>query len=124
MCCSSCYAQSCCCNCASIKTGVIIWALIDMIYNMAAFVGLAHLTRFEIEMDIPNLFYWTLVVIFADLGLSIGAYTSNLCMIVFWLVITMINIVGLCLIFLLLVTGVNSKYIYTCHFNLTVQFQN
>ena len=112
MCCSSCYAQSCCCNCASIKTGVIIWALIDMIYNMAAFVGLAHLTRFEIEMDIPNLFYWTLVVIFADLGLSIGAYTSNLCMIVFWLVITMINIVSLCLIFLLLVTGVNSKYIY------------
>ena len=108
MSCCICYVQSCCCNCASLKTGVIIWAIIDMLYNMAAFVGVARLTRFEIGMEIPNLFYWMLVVIFADLGLSIGAYTSNLCMIVFWLVITMINIVGLCLIFLLLVVGVNA----------------
>ena len=109
MCCGCCYVQSCCCNCASLKTGVIIWAIIDMIFNMVVFGGLTYLTRFE--MEIPNPFYWTLVVIFADLGLSIGAYTSNLCMIVFWMVITIINIVGLCFIFLLFVAGVNIKYI-------------
>ena len=108
MCCG-CYVQSCCCNCASLKTGVIIWAIIDMIFNMAAFGGMAFFTRFE--MDIPKPLFWSLVVIFADLGLSIGAYTSNLCMIVFWMIITMINIVGLCFIFLLFVAGVNIKYI-------------
>ena len=66
MSCCICYVQSCCCNCASLKTGVIIWAIIDMLYNMAAFVGVSRLTRFETGMEIPNLFYWKLVVIFAD----------------------------------------------------------
>ena len=97
MSCCSCHVQACCCNYASLKTGVIIWAIIDM-----------HLTRFEIGMEVPNEFYWMTVVIFADLCLLIGAYTSNLCMIIFWLVIRMINIVGLCLIFLLYVVGVNT----------------
>ena len=91
MSCCSCHVQSCCCNCASLKTGVIIWAIIDMLYNVAFFVWVAHLTRFEIGMEVPFQFYWTTVVIFADLGLLIGAYTSNLCMIIFWLVIRMIN---------------------------------
>ena len=95
MCC--CYLQSCCCNCASLKTGVVIWAIFDMIFNMSIYAVVSFATRTENLVKTP--FSWGLVIILADLGLSCGAYSENICIVVFWQVVYMINIIVLCAIF-------------------------
>ena len=98
MCC--CYLRSCCCNCASLKTGVVIWAIFDMIFNMSIYAIVSFVTRTENLVKTP--FSWGLVIILADLGLSCGTYSENICIVVFWQVIYMINIIVLCAIFAIL----------------------
>ena len=105
MCC--CYLRSCCCNCASLKTGVVIWAIFDMIFNMSIYAIVSFVTRTENLVKTP--FSWGLVTILADLGLSCGAYSENICVVVFWQVIYMINIIVLCAIFAILTILVSKK---------------
>jgi len=98
MCC--CYVDQCCCGCTSHNTGVMIWAIIDALLNLAYFVmGLQ-----SIGVGGPHL--WSLLVIIADILLAIGAHTSNTGLMIFWLVVMMISIILLFIGLLLVIIAV------------------
>ena len=84
MCC--CYVDQCCCGCSSHKAGVIAWAIIDLIVNLVFFSGFAVLGG-------GAAFIWGLFIIIADICLIFGASKSNPCLMLFWMVVSMINIV-------------------------------
>ena len=86
MCC--CTVFQCCCGCTSHKTGVIIWALID------ALVNIAYVVYPIVALKAPyGPHLWGVLILIADLLLALGAEKGNTCLIVLWQIIMMIQII-------------------------------
>ena len=69
MCC--CYVDQCCCGCTDTKTGVGIWAVIDLVLNVGFLIFLA------LTAGIGGPQIWNLLLIVADVLLAIGVFMRN-----------------------------------------------
>ena len=85
MCCG-CRVFQCCCGCTDLKTGVLIWAIIDAVFEIIFVIG-------SVASVGSTFNYWGIIVFLADIGLAIGAYKSNTGLMLAWLVVMMIQIV-------------------------------
>ena len=69
MCC--CYVDQCCCGCTDTKTGVGIWAVIDLVLNVGFLIFLG------VTAGIGGPQIWNLLLIVADVLLAIGVFMRN-----------------------------------------------
>ena len=81
-----CRVFQCCCGCTDLKTGVLIWAIIDAVFQIIFVIG-------TVASLGPTFNYWGIIVGLADIGLAIGAHSSNTGLMLAWLVVMMIQIV-------------------------------
>ena len=91
MCCG-CRVGQCCCGCTDHKTGVLIWAIIDVVFQILYFV-LVISSGAELGPTINYWGTWPIIVFVADILLAFGAYKSSTGLMVLWLVVMMIQIV-------------------------------
>ena len=100
MCCG-CRVFQCCCGCTDLKTGVLIWAIIDAIfvgiytaYQIISLIGsVVSGGSSEIIVAFVVIVVWGIIMVLADVGLAIGANKSNTLLMLVWLVVMMITIV-------------------------------
>ena len=100
--CRGCRVFQCCCGCTDLKTGVLIWAIIDAIfvgiytaYQIISLIGSVVSggpSEIIIVLGVASV-VWGITVVLADVGLAIGANKSNTLLMLVWLVVMMITIV-------------------------------
>ena len=99
--CRGCRVFQCCCGCTDLKTGVLIWAIIDAIfvgiytaYQIISLIGsVVSGGSSEIIVAFVVIVVWGIIMVLADVGLAIGANKSNTLLMLVWLVVMMITIV-------------------------------
>jgi len=99
MCGRCCICKTCCCG-QTLKDGVFIWALADILFHILVFplpLLVADLVFFAPTFDL-----WLFFVIFADIVLMLGEKSGKPALLTLWLVIFFINIVGLFLMWVAL----------------------
>ena len=87
--CHFCIKQQCCCGCIQLYYGVIIWAIVDIIFNTIAF------SIYCIFIGIVAPQVSIVFVTMADTFLIIGAYIQNTDLILIWILIILLYIVFL-----------------------------
>ena len=99
--CRGCRVFQCCCGCTDLKTGVLIWAIIDAIfvgiytaYQIISLIGsVVSVGSSEIIVIGVASVVWGIIVLLADVGLAIGANKSRTDLMLAWLVVMMIQII-------------------------------
>ena len=111
MCC--CHVDQCCCGCTDQKTGVMVWAIIDMVLN----IGTVIFYGATVGIVGPQL--WTILIILADFLLIFGAWKLNTGLMMIWQIIMMIQIVLLFICWLAVPIMVRRITNFIYHPNLT-----
>ena len=122
MCC--CYVEHCCCGCTSMKAGIMIMAGIDALYQLG--IGAAISAMWGSP---GNPFAFAFLVLLSDILLLFGAAFNQSCLIIFWQVVMMINIILLFLGWLLLpliyfVVVLHSAALSACNHVQVVEFDS
>ena len=98
--------DKCCCGCIDTYRGLFIWVLMDVIFNITAFVLYCILIGLGPQVSI-------VFVTMADTLLVIGVYLQNTSLILAWLVAMTIYIVFLFTLWVALPIVVRNNHLYS-----------
>ena len=82
-----CHVDQCCCGCTNQKTGVLIWAIVDIVLNIIAVIF------YSATIGTNTIAIWLIIIIIADFLLIFGGWKLNTGLMLLWQIINMIQIV-------------------------------